>query len=135
DGPGQRRSTYLIEQLQEVDARQNGQPGGIDLASDPGIAALIEIGDPAVSALSDCIENDKRLTRSVHFWRDFASDRTVLGVREAALSAVMSILRTTVFEPASTGDNFTSRGEEQAKETAQRLRAYWKTYGNLPFDQ
>jgi hypothetical protein len=133
--PVQRRITYLIQQLQEVDARQSGQPGGIDLASDPRVAALIEIGDPAVPALIDCIEKDQRLTRSVHFWRDFASSRTVLGVREAALSAVMSILRTTIFESAATGDNFTSRGEDQAKQTAQRLRAYWKIYGKLPFDQ
>lgn len=133
--PVDRRVAYLIGQLQEVDARQSGQPGGVDLGSDPRVAALIEIGDAAVPALIDCVERDERLTRSVHFWRDFSNDRTVLGVREAALTAVMSILRTTVFQTVSTGDNFTTRGEETAKATAARLRAYWKANGHIPFDE
>ena len=77
---------------------------------DRRVAALIEIGDPAVPALIDAVEKDGRLTRSVHFSRDFARSRTVLSVREAALTAVMSILKVRVFEPASTGDNFTERG-------------------------
>ena len=102
---------------------------------DRRVAALIEIGDPAVPALIDAVEKDGRLTRSVHFWRDFSRDRTVLSVREAALTAVMSILKVRVFEPASTGDNFTARGEDTAVKTAQRLREYWKTYGGLPFDE
>ena len=39
------------------------------------------------------------------------------------------------FEPVATGDNFTSRGEDEGKETAERLRAYWKKHGGLPFDE
>ncbi len=133
--PVKRKLAYLVEALEEVDARQWGQPGGVDLASDRRVAALIALGDAAVPALIDVVENDERLTRSVHFWRDFARSRTVLGVREAALTAVMSILRVRVFEPVATGDNFTGRGEEGAKATAARLRAYWKKYGSLPFDE
>ena len=133
--PVERRVAYLIQQLQEVDARQWGQPGGVDLSGDKRVAALIEIGDAAVPALIECIEKDRRLTRSVHFWRDFSNDRTVLGVREAALTAVMSILRTSVFEPVSTGDNFTARGAEGANAVTAKLRNYWKTYGHMPFDE
>jgi hypothetical protein len=133
--PAERRVAHLIQQLQEVDARQQGQPGGIDLAADPRVAALIEAGDAAVPALIDCVGHDRRLTRSVHFWRDFAPSRTVLGVREAALTAVMSILRTRVFEPAAAGDNFTARGEDEAETTARRLRAYWNAHGHLPLDE
>ncbi len=129
------RVAYLIDALDEVDARQWGQPGGVDLGSDPRVAALIRIGDPAVPALIDVIERDKRLTRSVHFWRDFARSRTVLAVREPALVAVMSILRVRVFEVAATGDNFTARGEEGARGVVERLRAYWRKYGRLPFDE
>jgi hypothetical protein len=125
----------LIEALQDVDARQRGQPGGVHLAGDFRVAGLIKIGDPAVPALIDVLERDERLTRSVHFWRDFARYRTVLSVREAALTALMSILRVRVFEPRSTGDNFTSRGDEAAKEGAKKLRAYWKEYGMLSFDE
>jgi hypothetical protein len=126
---------HLIDALEEVDARQWGQPGGIDLGSDARVAALIEIGEPAVPALIDVIEKDKRLTRCVHFWRDFASTRTVLAIREPALVAVMSILRVQVFQIRSTGDNFTSRGEKGAREVARQLRAYWKKFGHLCFDE
>ena len=130
-----KKIAWLIDSLEEVDARQWGQPGGVPLGMDRRVAALIEIGDPAVPALIDAVEKDGRLTRSVHFSRDFSRDRTVLSVREAALTAVMSILKVRVFEPASTGDNFTARGEDTAVKTAQRLREYWKTYGGLPFDE
>ena len=130
-----KKVAYLINALEEVDARQDGQPGGVDLASDYRIQELIRLGDAAVPDLIDALEKDERLTRSVHFWRDFARSRTVLSVREAELTALMSILRVRVFEPRSTGDNFTARGEEGAKEMAKRLRRYWKEYGRLPFDE
>jgi hypothetical protein len=130
-----KKAAYLIDALEEVDARQWGQPGGVDLASDRRVEELIRLGDPAVPDLIDALEKDERLTRSVHFWRDFARSRTVLAVREAVLTALMSILRVRVFEPASTGDNFTARGEEGAREMAKKLRVYWKEYGGLPFDE
>jgi hypothetical protein len=130
-----KKVAHLIDALDEVDARQWGQPGGVDLSSDRRVEELIRLGDAAVPALIDALESDERLTRSVHFWRDFARSRTVLGVREAVLTAVMSILRVRVFEPAATGDNFTARGDDAAKEMAKRLRAYWAEYGRLPFDE
>ena len=130
-----KKVAYLLDALDEVDARQGGQPGGVDLASDRRVEALIAIGDPAVPALIDAVEKDDRLTRSVHFWRDFARSRTVLGVREAALAAVMSILRVSVFEPVATGDNFTARGQEGRTAVTEKLRNYWKEYGGLPFDE
>jgi hypothetical protein len=129
------QAAFWIEQLDEVDARQWGQPGGISFHEDLRILALIKLGDAAVPQLIDVIEKDKRLTRSVHFWRDFAPNRTVIAVPEVALTAVMSILRVRAFDPASTGDNFTSRGEDHAQDTAARLRKYWDTYGKLPFDE
>ena len=53
----------------------------------------------------------------------------------SAEAAVMSILRVSVFESRSTSDNFTSRGDEGAKEAAAKLRKYWETFGKLPFDE
>lgn len=125
----------LIDWLDEVDARQLGQPGGVSLGEDRRVAALVAIGDPAVPALIDAVEKDERLTRSVHFWRDFARSRTVLSVREAAVSAVMSILRVRIFRPAATGDDLTSRGPEATAEIVKQLREYWKKYGGQPFDE
>jgi hypothetical protein len=130
-----KKAAHWIDALEEVDARQDGQPGGVDLAADARIQALIKLGDPAVPALIDALEKDERLTRSVHFWRDFARSRTVLSVREAEVTALMSILRVSVFEAAATGDNLTSRGEDASIALAKKLRAYWKEYGKLPFDE
>lgn len=133
--PDEKKTQWLIEQLEQVDARQWGQPGGVDLGDDWRVEALMDVGEAAVPALIDCIEKDSRFTRAMHFWRDFAQSRTVLGVREAALVAVMSILQVSVFEPVATGDNFTGRGQKTAEETAKKLRAYWEKYGKVPYDE
>src|SRR5262249_7356176 len=61
----------LIEDLQDVDARQWGQPGGVSLAGDPRVQVLVKRGAEAVEPLLDAMENDTRLTRSVSFGRDF----------------------------------------------------------------
>jgi hypothetical protein len=127
-------ASQLIGQLDQVDARQSGQPGGVDLASDWRVEAIIAIGDHAVDELIDTVEQDTRLTRSVHFWRDFSRNRTVLSVREAALTAAMSILKVRVFEPVATGDNFTSRGDDNIATTVASLRRYWKKYRDTPFE-
>lgn len=130
-----KKVTWLIEQLDQVDAKQVMQPGSVPLFSDWRVVALIEIGDPAVKPLIDCIEKDQRMTRSVHFWRAFHRSRTVLGVREAALEAVEGIVQFQTFHTISTGDNFTVRGEKEAQSTASRLREYWNKYGKMPFDE
>jgi hypothetical protein len=130
-----KKVAHLIAALEDVDARQDGQPGGIDLESDRRVEELIRVGDAAVPALIDVLEKDERLTRSVHFWRDFARQRTVMGVREAAVTALMAILRKPLFVPASTGDNFTARNKAIRQKIVKDLRAYWKEYGKLPFDE
>lgn len=131
----EKKIKFLISSLDEVDARQMGQPGGVPLSSDRRIMELIKIGDPAIPALLDSLEFDKRLTRSVHFWRDFSTDRTVISVKEASLTAIMSIIKVQVFAPSSTGDNFSSRKEEMALAVVKQLRAYWLKYGKYPFDE
>ncbi|MCA9037049.1 MAG: hypothetical protein KDA91_18060, partial [Planctomycetaceae bacterium] len=129
-----KQAHWLIGQLDQVDARQYSQPGGVDLASDWRVEAIIAIGDPAIDELIDTLEQDTRLTRSVHFWRDFSRNRTVLSVREAALTAAMSILKVRVFEPVATGDNFTNRGHDKVATTVASLRRYWKKYRDTPFE-
>jgi hypothetical protein len=44
-------------------------------------------------------------------------------------------MKVQVFDPVSTGDNFTSRGENEAAETAARLRKYWQKFGKLSFEE
>ncbi|OWK40935.1 putative lipoprotein [Fimbriiglobus ruber] len=131
-----KKLAYLLDGLDEIEVRQWMQPGGVDIGSDRRVGELIRMGEPVVPALIDALEADERLTRSVHYWRDFSPlPRTILGTREAIVTALSAILRIRLFEINSTADNFTSHGSAAAKETAERLRAYWKAYGHLPFDE
>ena len=124
--PPETRITALIQALNEVSERQFGQPGGVYLPSSPTIQALVKEGDQAVLPLIDCLENSPSLTRSVHYWRDFARHRQVIPVRSAAYAALTEILKTTSFgaEPNS--------GENDGRKLAGRIRAYWNRYQNLP---
>jgi hypothetical protein len=123
--PVPERVPQLVDRLEDVKARQWGQPGGVSLGEDPIVKALIDVGPPAVDALIEAIEKDTRLTRSVHFWRDFARSRSLLGVHEAAYVAMAGIVELSFFQPRSTGDDLSARGAEGRKELAGELRAYW----------
>jgi hypothetical protein len=106
----------LIRDLDLVEARQWGQPGGVDLAEDPIVKAITDQGDAAIPALLDCLEKDERLTRSVSFPRDFFRARTVIPVRSAAMTAVQMILHAGL-----PGD-------------VTAIRAFWDKYKNLPLE-
>jgi hypothetical protein len=115
--PGQgQRIALLVDELNLVSARQWGQPGWVELPQDSIVAALIQEGDPAVEPLLNCLENDRRLTRSVGFGRDFFRGRTVISVHAAARVALLSILRA-----GFNGD-------------APEIRAYWNKYKNLTLE-
>jgi hypothetical protein len=104
-----KRIAALISDLDEVSARQWGQPGGVALNFDPIVVALIREGDEAVDPLLDCMENDRRLTRSVSFFRDFSPDRNLISVRDAARMALSQILMVDF-------------------ETVAEYRSYWQKY-------
>jgi hypothetical protein len=107
------RIAALIEDLQEVNSRQWGQPGGVSLNFDPIVKALAAEGDEAVAPLLDGMENDKRLTRSVSFHRDFSTHRNLISVADAAQAALNEILKV----------HFANGAE---------YRAYWAKYKNVP---
>jgi hypothetical protein len=104
----------LIDRLDEVAARQAGQPGGVDLTEDPIVRALIKKGNAAADSLLDVIENDKRLTRSVSFGRDFFPARDLIPVKTAAYVAFSNI--------AETGFGYSSIEEVDVT----KLREFWK---------
>ena len=136
----ERKLTYLIDSLDEVDARQFAMPGGIFLGDDPRVQALIDLGEMAVPRLIDTVEKDERLTRSAYYGRVWDPDRWVLGVREAALTALMTILQTRLHhdeDPQHTNAKrtFTSQGPEYAKIVAGRYRDYWAANGKLSIDE
>ncbi|HUJ59997.1 MAG TPA: hypothetical protein VLX92_15940 [Kofleriaceae bacterium] len=130
--PQPERIARLVAALDQVAARQMGQPGGVALGEDPIIQALIKEGEPAVEPLITAFETDGRRTRSVQFWRDFARQRDVLTVYEAAYCALSGVLDMSFFSPASTGDNLTARGSEGRLAVGKQLRAYWAKWKGVP---
>jgi hypothetical protein len=121
----------LIADLDQVAAPQMGQPGGVDLGGDPIVVELIKQGDDAVEPLIHCFETDIRLTRSVHFWRDFARYRSLLGVHEAAYVAICGILKESFFGVAATGDDLSARGLEGRRAVAEKIREHWKKFKGI----
>ena len=119
----------LIGALDRVAVPQDGQPGWIEFPKSPIVKALIAADDKAVGPLLECLEKDRRLTQSVHFWRDFSQSRTVLGVHEAALVALEQILHTNYFQVYSTGANFTRGGDKARAEMAGKIRADLLAHG------
>ncbi len=110
------RIAALIRDLDLVQAHQWGQPGGVNLAEDPIVSALIQEGDAAVEPLLDCLEHDQRLTRTVVFGRDFFRERRVVPVNSAAGTALQVILH------AGFGGKISE------------IRAYWNKYKGLKLE-
>lgn len=129
------RIDALIVELDEVDERQWGQPGGVSLGSSPIVAALAKEGDAAVEPLLAVLESDVRLTRSVHFWRDFSRHRSLLGVHEAAYVALSTILDTSAFSATATGDDLSARGLEGRKAVVAALRAHAAKWKGVPIEE
>ena len=115
------RIAALIRALDQVSARQMGQPGGISPDADPIVQGLVAQGDDAVQPLIDAVRTDPRLTRSVGFGRDFFQARSLVSVSGAAYAALVDILHTSEF----TASPPTWEGRA---ETAAALQAYWDKY-------
>lgn len=130
----QRKLAYLIDALDESAWKRHHQQG---LSLDQTAQALVELGDAAVPALLDVIENDDRLTRAVILWRRSVRSREVVSVRELALEITLAILRVEFLDPhaADGGPRYVRDGDVDAKEAVPHLRAYWKRYGSLSFDR
>jgi len=120
-----KRIAALIRDLEEVSARQDAQPGGVTLAGDPIVKALIKEGEQAVEPLLECLEKDKRLTRSVCFGRDFHRYRSLISVAQAAFAALSGILKTHEF----------GEGVKTREEMVARIRAYWKKFKGVPVEE
>jgi hypothetical protein len=133
--PGDGSVAALVDDLELVSARQWGQPGGVSLGEDPVVQALIAKREEAVEPLLAVLENDTRLTRSVHFWRDFAHHRSLLSVGEAAYVALAGILDASFFGAGSTGDDLSAHGLEGRKRVAAEIRAYWERWRGVSTEE
>ena len=115
----------LIDDLQNVNARQWGQPGGVSLAEDSRVQALVKRGDEVVVPLLEAMENDARLTRSVSFGRDFHRSRHLISVSEAAYATLADLMHVQF--------NAHDENHEPLSKNAfvAEIREYWKKMGNL----
>ena len=111
--------------MQNVDARQWGQPGGVSLAGDKRVQALVGRGKVAVEPLLGALENDDRLTRSVSFRRDFFRSRELISVSSAAYAALSDFLHVNFKSSDAKGQPLSSA------QMAQQIRVYWKKMGDL----
>ncbi len=125
----QRSVPELTDALDRIALPQDGQPGDVPLWESVVVKALVAKGDSAVEPLLQCLADDARLTQSVHFWRSHHKSRTILGVHEAALYALQSVLEAGYFDLASTGDSLSARDPEYRKKLAALIRADWEKYG------
>jgi hypothetical protein len=122
----------LIASLEAVAARQMSQPGGVDLARDPAVIALVREGEPAIEPLLAALEGDPRLTRSVSFHRDFSHGRELVPVAEAAYVALSAMLGSATLLRRYP-DLTTSVGRREA---AAALRAFAAAHrGETPEDR
>jgi hypothetical protein len=111
--PQKERIASLIDHLDEIDVRQDGQPGGVGMDAHLVSEALIAEGDAAIEPLLNVLEKDDRLTRSVSFPREFFLSRNLLPVKSAAFACFSRIT------------DVTEIGEGREKLSVAALRKWW----------
>lgn len=116
------RVAALILELDDASAYQHGQPGGVDMSDDAVVQELIKQGGAAVEPLLIVFEQDKRLTRSVSFHRNFFRQRHLINVYEAAYRALALILKISQNEQLADWEDI-RKGQRQI--VAARLRTVW----------
>jgi hypothetical protein len=130
-----KRVAAQVRGLEDLGARQWGQPGGVSLNLDRRVLALVQEGEAAVGPLLECLERDSRLTRSVQFGRDFHHHRRVLAVGEAAFEALCGILRTENFGPGVERWSVVQEGAAGRKKMAAAVRVYWEKFRGVSQDE
>jgi hypothetical protein len=123
---------YYISRLADVHGQQWSQPGhcqttgmGKDTASSD---ALVKIDRPAIPALIEQLEN-RRLTRSIGFWRNFAPDRTVLRYQDVAVECIEEILNIRFYTVSSTSSYLSNEKPEIRNKVIADIKAWWKAHG------
>ena len=122
----------LIADLENVNARQWSQPGGVSLGMDARVRALVDVGNEAIEPLLECLENDTRLTRSVSFHRHFGQHRCLISVQEAAYFALERILKKSFRGPHAGGGYLSVQNAENRRQIASRIRSHLKRFQETP---
>jgi hypothetical protein len=131
--PRERKIAYYVYHLRDVNCYQLSQPGTCYLLQDFGrehrqtnaAMKLKEIGEPAIPALINLLE-DRRPTRSVGYWRDFAPSRTVLRLQDAAIQILDELLPAPFYRPNSTGAYFSTESPEVRDRVIRSIKSWYQ---------
>lgn len=123
------RLTYYTARFPDVRGVQLSQPGHcttfglgeLTKTSD----AVIAIGLPAIPNLIERLE-DRRLTRSVGFWRNFSPHRIVLRVQDVAIQAIEKIVSERFYEVRTSSSYFSTEEPATRAEIIGKVKAWWK---------
>ena len=116
------RIALLIRDLEDVEAYQIMMPGYVTFGMSPVVENLVNEGEDAVDPLLDCLEHDRRLTRSVD------AGVRIIGVEEPAFAALQGILKTQN-QFAALQEPYVNYGPGEPRlgrmALAAQIRAYW----------
>jgi hypothetical protein len=101
----------------------------------PRIAKLIALGDRAIPALLEALENDNRMTRAVRPPDEWPSVAEVQTVRDVAVCLVRRLLRVRHLDPRDLDADDDLGSPRDIKKVAAAARAYWKEFGSLSFEE
>src|SRR5439155_4348695 len=85
---------------------------------------LKEIGEPAIPALIKLLA-DRRPTRSVGYWRNFAPSRTVLRFQDAAIQILDELLPAPFYRPNSTGAYFSTESSKVRRRVIRSIKSWY----------
>lgn len=132
NGSLEKRIADNIARFPDVHGKQWSQPGScwtLGQGDDTRWSdAIVKIGRPAVPALIEHL-SDRRLTRSIGYWRNFHPHRTVLRVQDVAVQCLEAILKMR-FVPNDQSYLSTASYPLQMRIIAQ-VRAWWTQNAKL----
>jgi len=131
--PLPQRIDYYIARLPDVHGAQSFQPGHCrtyGMGEGTKVSdALIKIGRPAVPKLIEHLD-DRRLTRSIGFWRNFAPSRVVLRVQDAAVQCIEQIVDVRFYHSSGTSSYLSNEKEEKRRAVVEDIKEWWTMNGS-----
>ena len=131
--PLPRRVEYYVARWPDVHGVQFTQPGhclcvgwgqGTKLSN-----AVVAIGRPAIPVLIEHL-TDRRLTRSIGFYRNFVPSRTVLRVQDVAVQCIDKILDIQFYRESSTSSYFSTEKPEVREAVIAAIKEWWAKHGS-----
>ncbi len=124
---------FLIESLDQMNLLQSDLHS--EIHEDYRTDALVKLGEAAVPALIDALEKDERLTRSMYYSGRFFEYANIVSTQEVVFGVLLSILRISQIDPRNADADRIADDEEGLRKIAATLRAYWKEFGALSFEE